>query len=519
MNSPASVLDIRWARTERLRGLWRAAGMPLAQVLASAWLFRIAVPPDPVAPAAWVALVPLLLALRGASLGRAALTGYAFGLISLAAMHSWFFALPGANLTNSAALFGYLALYPAVWCAALAAFMRRNLPWVLPAAVAWVALDWLRSHAGFLAIPWDPLAHSQVGDVPVLQLAALGGAPLVSFAVCLANSAFARVWSRGSLAALIVPLAGIAAVHLLGYIRIPDAQSAPSMRVAIIQPADDAASSVAKLERLRAMTLSAAGERPNLIVWPESAVDRYAFDPPLQRKVADIARDANTPILFGSADFGKFAKAAGANDGTQFKNQAYLLFPDGATRGPYVKRRLVPFGEYMPLEGRFAWPRWFVARQLHGIAGSAPGIFRLDGGAVIGVVICWENQFAYLSDALVRAGAGLVVQLSDDSDFGASAEPEQHNAATVLRAVETGRSWVQMSANGPSFSVDAYGRIGATLGPLGAARWAIVAAPLAYARTPYERVGLLWLWLAAIAALAQVVVALLRSSQPAEVES
>jgi apolipoprotein N-acyltransferase len=514
----AAVLASGWTRADRVRGLWRAAGMPLALMLASAWLLRVSVPPEPVAPAAWVALVPLVLALRNRSPAAGALIGFAFGVASLAAMHSWFLRLPGVNLFNASALFAYLSGYPALWCALLALLMRRRLPWVFPGAVLWVAIDWLRGHAGPFALPWDPLAHSQVTDVPLLQLAALGGAPLVSFAVCLANLALARAWGKRDLRAAAWAAGIVAAAHLYGVLRVPAAAPAPGVRLAVIQPADDDARSAAKLDLLRAMTLIATGGHPSLVLWPESAVDRYEFNPALRRSVAEIARQANAPILFGSADFGKFAKAAGANDGTQFKNQAYLVFPDGSRQGPYVKRQLVPFGEFMPMEGLVEWPRWFVARQLHGIAGTAPGVFRLDGGATLGVVICWENMFADLSDALVRAGAGLVVQLSDDSDFGASAEPEQHNSATVLRAVETGRPWVQLSANGPSFSVDAYGRVGATLGPLGTAGWTIVTAPVAYARTPYERIGLAWLCLAAMAALAQVVVAFVRSSQPAEID-
>ncbi|MGE5131102.1 MAG: apolipoprotein N-acyltransferase [Sphingomonadaceae bacterium] len=493
--------------------------LPFVQILASALLLHLAVPQNGIAPTAWVALVPLLFAVRGRSAGKAALIGFAFGVASLAAMHSWFFALPGANAINTSVLFGYLALYPAAWCAALALFMRRKLPWVVPGALLWVLIDWLRSHAGPFALPWDPLAHSQTSDLALLQLAALGGAPLISFVVCLANTSIARAWHKRSGIALLCAAGGLGALHLYGALRVPAEGPSSGTRVAIIQPADDSEPRPARFERLRALTRQAMRERPDLIVWPESAVDGYAFRPDVRRAVAGFARELNAPILFGSADFGKYAKSAGgAADGTQFKNQAYLAFPDGAVQGPYVKRRLVPFGEYMPLEGRVEWPHWLISRQLHGIAGRAPGIFRLKDGAALGVVICWENYFTALSDALVRAGASVIVQLSDDSDFGASAEPAQHNAATALRAVETGRSWVQVSANGPSFFVDAYGRVGTQVGPIGVAGWAIAAVPVAYARTPYERFGLSWLWLTAVAVLLQFVAVSIRSSKSVEVE-
>lgn len=476
---------------------WR----PLAYLFASAVLLALAVPPRGVTVAAWVALVPLLLAIRNESPARAALIGIVFGFASLAAMHTWFLMLPGANLFNVAALFGYLALYSAVWCAALAFLVRRRLPWVFPGAVLWVLLDWLRGHAGPFALPWDPLAHSQIADVPLLQLAALGGAPLISLCVCLANLALARAWLNRSLPALLAAAIGVAAVHLYGWQAIPAASSPGGTRIAIIQPADDGASPAARLERLRVLTRQAASLTPDLVVWPESAVDGYGFNRALQAAVAQIAREAKTPILFGSGDFGKFAKSAGtAAERVQFKNQAYLVFPDGTREGPYAKNRLVPFGEFMPFAGRVKWPHWLVARQRGGIAGAEPGVFRLRNGATLGVVVCWENMFTYLVDRLARRGAAFIVQLSDDSDFGASGEPAQHNAASVLRAVEYGRPWVQASASGPSVIVDAHGRTVDSLGPFGAVGWTVRTVSGPDATTFYQRHGLLWLCLAAAAA-------------------
>ena len=65
MSTPGSILVPGWTRADRVRGLWRATCAPLSMLLTSAWLLRVAVPPHPVAPAAWVALVPLIMVLRG----------------------------------------------------------------------------------------------------------------------------------------------------------------------------------------------------------------------------------------------------------------------------------------------------------------------------------------------------------------------------------------------------------------------------------------------------------------------
>ena len=256
-----------------------------------------------------------------------------------------------------------------------------------------------------------------------------------------------------------------------------------------------------KLELLRSLTNQAASEQPDLIIWPESAANGVMFN-----KVADVARAVNTPILFGSANFGKFAKFAGADaDRVEFKNQAFLVFPDGTRQGPYTKNRLVPFGEFMPFESYFEWPRWLVNHQRHGIAGDTPGLFRLRDGTMIGVEICWENYFSDLADRLVHEDAAMVVQLSNDADFGISAEPAQHNAASILRAVEYGRPWIQASLNGPSLIIDAHGKIVENLDPIGTSGWTVRTVSLADTTTIYERFGLLWLWVASALALIQIV--------------
>ncbi len=478
-------------------------------IAVSAGLMALAVPPSNWGPLAWVALAPLVLVVRRETQWRAGLYGAVFGAASLAGMHSWLWHLSAFNVFNAVALFGYLAVYPAVWCAALAWLARRRLPWVFPGALLWVLLDWLRSHAGPLALPWDPLAHSQVADLPLLQLAAWGGAPLVTFAVCLGNLALAQAWEKRSLPRLAWIAAVVAAVHLGGDLALSGVPSSNGPRIAVIQPADEDAAPASRLDRLRSLTQDAAREWPDLFVWPESALNGFAFEPALQKSVADVARAAGRPILLGSADSGKFAKAADdAAKRNGFKNQAFLVFPDGSTQGPYTKNRLVPFGEYMPFESRFSWPQWFIARQRHGVAGVAPGLFQWRDGVPIGVVICWENYFTELVRRLAQQDAAVFVQLSNDADFGTSAEPAQHNAASVLRAVEYGRPWIQASANGPSLFIDGHGRIIESLEPIGASRWAVRAIPLAASTTFYGHFGLLWLWLASAAFLIWVASAL-----------
>jgi apolipoprotein N-acyltransferase len=238
-------------------------------------------------------------------------------------------------------------------------------------------------------------------------------------------------------------------------------------------------------------------------------VHGFALDVSLQAAIADLARQAQAPLLFGSADFGKYAEEAGlAAEDVQFKNQAFLVQPDGSTQGPYTKNRLVPFAETVPLAGRVTWPRWLVARLRHGIAGDAPGLFRLPEGSgrsetVVGTLICWENLFGDLSARLARERASVIVQLTNDTDFRGRAEPLQHGVASILRAVECGRPVVVASTGGPSFGVDAYGRTSPPLmGPRAVRELTIASVNTEDGTTVYSRCGLLWLWVISIVAAA-----------------
>ena len=105
-----------------------------------------------------------------------------------------------------------MGLYPAAWCGGLALLARWRLPAIVLAPALWVTLDYLRAHAGFLALPWATLAHSQHRNLPLLQVATVAGEYGVTFLVVLGNAALAglvarRAWRSALVAGLLVALA------------------------------------------------------------------------------------------------------------------------------------------------------------------------------------------------------------------------------------------------------------------------------------------------------------------------
>ena len=498
-------------RARRL-GPWRAL-----LACTSAALVSAAVPPLPFGVLAWIALAPLTLAVQGVSAldaGQrppvAAASGALFGALSGVGMHYWLWGLSAFNVLDAIVFAVYFAAFPAAWCTVIVWLRARGQPWVVSGALLWTLLGVLREHLGFLSVPWEPLSQAQSGNARLLQLASLGGAPLVSFVVCLANLAFAQAVRTRDARKFVWAGAIAFSAHGWGAWRLAHGQPGQALVVGVVQPAAEAIKGAGELGDLRDLTLLAAAQAPALIVWPESAVRSYSVSPDLATAIADVAHTAKTPIAFGSADFGKYAEQGEVaerlpslvgEDQIQLKNQAFLVLPDGTLLGPYTKNRLVPFAETTPLADHVSWPRWLVAHQRHGMAGAAPGLFEIPDGRTVGILICWENLFSDLTARLVRGGAAAIVQLTNDSDFRGSAEPAQHNAASIFRSVEYNRPMVVASSSGPSLGIDSYGRVVRVLGPVGTRGWMVFPLNTASGSTVYLERGLLWLWLSASVAL------------------
>ena len=143
----------------------------------------------------WLALVPLIAAVASAPPTWAALLGWLFGSVANLGVFGWLFIVPGFRWYHFFLLNGYLALYPALWSLIVVRFLRGTALTQIGVACVWVFPEYIRAHAGFLALPWITLAESQVDNVPLLQIAPLLGEPGVTFLVVLGNLA---IWNLGS---------------------------------------------------------------------------------------------------------------------------------------------------------------------------------------------------------------------------------------------------------------------------------------------------------------------------------
>jgi apolipoprotein N-acyltransferase len=458
-----------------------------------------------------------------AGFGLGVIAGLALFLPMLSWTNLYTGALPWLLLSGLQAC--YLGLLGVAVAATSRLVDRVRWSWPVVTGVLWVAQEALRDRTPFGGFPWGRLAFSQ-GDSPLLRLAALGGAPLVTFGVALAGGllvvAVWRPWraaGAGGWARAVGFVAGAAAVSVAGLL-LPvgvAGAGAGTATVAIVQGnvprmgLDFNAQRQAVLENHVEATIELAGRvatgaarQPDLVVWPENASD---VDPVRNaaagRRISDAADAINAPILVG-------AVLLGPGEG-QVRNAGLVWLPRTGVDSSqmYVKRHPVPFAEYVPLRS--------IARQVSKevdrvrndfVAGTEPGVLRV-GGVSLGDVICFEVAYDEVVRDTVTNGAQVLVVQTNNATFNV-AEAEQQLAMVRLRAVEHGREALMASTVGVSGFVGADGRV---TGATGFNTEAVVVREmhLGDARTVATRVGL-WpeMALLAVAVAALVAAALIR---------
>jgi len=439
----------------------REHGLPAEPVLALPWALLAAVagglaltaafPPVAVWPLAPLGPALLVLALQGRGLRASVLAGLLFGLALFVPLLSW--------LINVAwYAWAALAVAEAVIFALLCAGQRILLSlraWPVAVAGWWVAAEALRGRWPY-AFPWGRLAMSQAGT-PAAPWAAVGGAPLLTFLLALTGSTLAWLVLRrrivpalafaGALGLTLAgallpvdpvppgtPVATVAAVQG----DVPHARDLPNLLRASTVTQNHAVAT----ERLAAEVKAGLKPAPDVVIWPENATDLDPrFYPPVFGTIAAAVRAIGRPVLVGEV----------LQDPQ--RNVGQLWTP---ARGPgplYVKRQLVPFGEYIPFRGLLSHITSLVALQPHDFtAGRRPVVFHV-GRIRLGDVICYEVGFDGLVSSEVRAGANLLTVQTNDATFevdGQRGESLQQLAMARIRAVETDRAVVVASPTGVS---------------------------------------------------------------------
>ncbi len=131
---------------------------------------------------------------------------------------------------------------------------------------------------------------------------------------------------------------------------------------------------------------------------------------------------------------------------------------NGRIAGSYRKIKLLPFREYVPLEGYFPWPNWFVPKGGNYIPGSEYSLFFL-GEHRFGVVICWENVYSGLFREFVQGGAQFMFNLTNEAALESPTASRQLLSMSVFRAVENKIALLRCANTGISAMIEPTGHI------------------------------------------------------------
>ncbi|WNV85876.1 apolipoprotein N-acyltransferase [Umezawaea sp. Da 62-37] len=440
---------------------WRTAavGRYAAAVLAGG-LLHVAFPPRVLWWTAVIAFALLWFALDGARVRRAALLGFAFGLAFFLCHLLWIDDFLGRDFGPAPwlVLSALMALFTAAACALVPLVAR------LPGAPVWAALlfvlqETARGRIPFNGFPWGRVAFGQV-EGPYLPLAAIGGAPLVSFAVVATGFGVAawvarprdvrRAWPVLPLVAAlaVAPAVGVDAQDGVRTVAVVQG-NAPDLGLGLLGARD-----TLRRNHLRGTADLTAAIRagrvpvPDLVVWPESATGTGDHDPVLDQAVADLG----VPALIG---------ALRRVDGYE-ENAVIAWDPRTGAGESYAKQELVPFAEHIPLRplARLVTP-FADAPDLR--AGSEPGVLDIAGTRV-GVGICYEVAYdAVLRESAAR-GARLLVVPTNNAWYGRGEMTYQQLAMSRLRAVEHGRAVVVAAVSGVSAVVRPDGSVARSTG-------------------------------------------------------
>lgn len=428
---------------------------------------------------AWIAFVPLFLAVQEESLKNSFWLGWFAGLVYGLGSLYWvtitMMSFGGLSWGLSVCLLGFLAAYLALYMGSFTMLLRAlqqslELPFLVTAPVVWVGLEYLRSFF-MIGFPWNSLGYSQYLTPQVTQLADLTGVYGVSFLIVLVNagvytSLVAEVPRRLKLRSVFVTLGCLGLSLVYGFSVLPGIDAEPSgdtIRLAVVQGNIDQSLKWSpefrkkifeKYVRLSQDTLKTA---PDMIVWPETAfpyVMRY--DPGSQDAIRTLARELQRYLLYGTIDV---MPSSNQEEKTyESLNSAFLISPEGDIAGKYDKMRLVPFGEYIPFEDLL----FFVKELTHTIGKVHPGkqsTLLVADGTAFGTLICFEIIFPNFVREFVEKGARFLVTITNDAWFARSAASYQHFAMVTFRAIENRVAIARAANTGISGFIDPYGRI------------------------------------------------------------
>lgn len=397
------------------------------------------------------------------------LAGFGFGFLANAGILWWISAMIVEGVSRPLIVAGVilLILYLSVYWGLVGVLIRRLKHdiiaiWSFP--FFWVALEFIRSLTSQVGFPWGSVGYAFARVPVMLQCASITGIPGMSFLIlcynCLAYLALSQKRMKRMFLyfAVFFILLGIQ-VGIGGLVMRKEnygKRVAISCIQANILPEVKRAREVEeRIAILEEMTLDAASRTPDLIVWSETSVPcYYREDSECIDRIKDIAGSSGIPAIVGAPEY---VRMPGRKERVRY-NAAFLISGEGETAGRYRKICLVPFGEHLPFDNTFPVLKKIDLGQGDYAPGDEFAVLSTDE-FTLSVLICFEAIFPRLVRRMVRNGAEVLVNITEDSWYGRTSGPYQHAEMAIVRAVENRISVARCANSGISMLVDPHGRV------------------------------------------------------------
>jgi len=445
---------------------------PPVGFLLSAFLGILSFPPVGIWPLAYAALVPFLTSAVSSTPRRALLWGYVSGFVFFAGILYWIGlnsgTAPTLAWTSAAAMVAILATIWAITAWAVSCTAKKSgLYWAAALFVALTIFFEVFWGTGEMGFPWAIWAVTQTGFLPAAQMAEIGDVYLISLWVLIINALLFLAWcvpqrrKRSLTTCALVFLVPV----LFGAIRLYTFSMGPSVPVAAVQgntPMEEKwQKSVEEIfDNYLALTESLTKTETVLAVWPETATPMpLRYRAWASRRLQMFADSSGISLFTGATDY----KENGSTGMLPY-NAAFLYQPGKREPFSYAKIHLVPFGERIP--GQKFIPALGKIRlgQAEFRPGETPVVFPTVGRVPpFGCMICFEVLFPEIAADLVKGGAYLLANITEDGWYGNSSGPYQHLALTRLRAIAARRGIIRAANTGISALILPTGELKATL--------------------------------------------------------
>lgn len=445
--------------------LWR---LPIAVI--GGFVSSLAMPRENIWPLIFVSVALILVSIRGLRFFAATAVGFVSGVAFYMSQIEWISLYLGpvpwiALSVLEALIFGLGAgVIATVW-----SWLEKSLKGgssstliALAIATVWTAREWVSINFPYGGFPWSRVAQA-LSDSFLSKLTyfvGISGLTFLSVFMTVVVLKAAETGYRGIRRHLLGLFASAVIVATAALFVVPAGAETGEVTVAAVQGNANAglfanaergtflrnhleATELLEKEQLR--------DQIDFIVWPENASDLNPQTNELARlQIEAVLQKYQVPLVLGAI----------TESGDEIFNSSLYYAPGEGQIDQYDKKRPVPFAEYVP--DREFW--YQLAPDLIGLVtrgyayGTRDGIFEFEGKN-LGVLICFEIAIDDIGRELVSDGAEIILSQTNNADFGRSDETFQQAALARLRAIETGRTIVNISTVGVSKIFLANGQI------------------------------------------------------------